>query len=119
MTLDLCSKPTHVSYLQHDCCRGSKSKHWERKQVRPYPDGNGSWEGKVFGVQCFFGFTSLDSEQDNHTATFGAWLHDDAIEAVREWLDTVKFTKAAQVQHSLTCREQPVRDCDQPRLKLM
>ncbi|DBA95799.1 hypothetical protein WJX77_007107 [Trebouxia sp. C0004] len=61
---------------------------------------NKSHAGSVFGVQCFYGFLSLETEQGEHVATFGAWLPDDAIHAVREWLDTVKFKKTAQTEAS-------------------
>ena len=57
---------------------------WEKIQVRPYPDSNGTWKGNVFGVQCCYGFASLDDEQGGHRAVFGEWLPDDAVRAVRE-----------------------------------
>ena len=59
------------------------------------------WTGNVLGVQCFYGFLSLEEQQGAHTATFGAWLPDDAEYAVRERLDTVKFIKSAQVSFHL------------------
>lgn len=71
--------------------------------MRPFPVKGRlePWTGSVFGVQCFYGFASLETEQGKHTATFGAWLPDDAIHAVREWLDTVKFKKTAQARSTL------------------
>ena len=78
-------------------CRVSKSKKWERKQLRPYPDGPGKvWKGEIFGQQCFYGFQDLDTVQGSHQATFGGWLPDHAITAVREWLDTVHIKQSAQ-----------------------
>ena len=74
-------------------CSASKSKFWEKRQVRPFSN---NWSGKVFGVQCFFGFLSCEHEHKGKQAKFGGWLPDDAIVAVREWLDTVKFIKSAQ-----------------------
>ena len=81
-------------------CRTNRSKAWEKKQIRPYPDGANTWKGPVFVVQCFFGFAQLETPAAASTSQehFGLYLPDDAIEAVREWLDTVKFTKAAQVR---------------------
>ena len=80
-------------------CRKNKSRSWEKKQVRPYPGGASSWKGNVFAVQCFYGFASLDdpSAETSHDV-FGSYLPDDAVVAVREWLDTVKFMKTAQVR---------------------
>ena len=52
----------------------------------------------MFGVQCFYGFQKLDNIQGPHKATFGGWLPDDAVKSVREWLDTVRFKKCAQVE---------------------
>ena len=52
--------------------------------------------GNVFGVQCFFGCANLECENGGSSATFGAWLPDEAIFAVRQWLDTVRFKKTAQ-----------------------
>ena len=68
--------------------------------MRPFPvkGSPDPWKGSVFGVQCFYGFASLETEQGEHAATFCAWLPDDAIHAVREWLDTVKFKKTAQAR---------------------
>ena len=56
-------------------------------------------EGPVYVVQCFFGFAELETPGAASTSQepFGLYLPDDATEAVRGWLDTVKFTKAAQV----------------------
>ena len=68
-------------------CSASKSKFWEKRQVRPFSN---NWSGKVFGVQCFFGFLSYEHEHKGKQAEFGGWLPDDAIVAVREWLDTVR-----------------------------
>ena len=80
----------------------NRSKTWEKKQVRPYPDTGGTWKGDVYAVQCFFGFAKLeepaDSESEAGTSrgAFGLYLPDDAIVAVRMWLDTVRFMKTAQ-----------------------
>ena len=79
------------------CYSKNRSRLWEKKQVRPYPDGASTWKGNVYGVQCFFGFVELE-EPRSGTNAFGLYLPDDAIVAVREWLDTVKFMKNAQVR---------------------
>ena len=89
--------------FQNCYCKGNKSKYWEKKQLRPYPDGPSTWKGKVFGVQCFFGFQKMDTLQGTHKATFGGWLPDDAVASVREWLDTVRFTKCAQASRVFSC----------------
>lgn len=61
--------------------------------MRPFPN---NWSGEVIGDQCFFGFPTCEDQHKGKRAEFGTWLPDDAIEAVREWLDTVKFIKSAQ-----------------------
>ena len=48
-------------------------------------------------MQCFFGFEKLEEPDAGLSGgAFGSYLPDDAILAVREWLDTVKFKKVAQ-----------------------
>lgn len=88
----------HIDITTFSFCRDSRSKYWEKKQLRPYSDGTSTWQGKVFGVQCFYGFDKLDTQQGTFKATFGGWLPDDAVRSVREWLDTVRFKKCAQVR---------------------
>lgn len=69
------------------CCRDNRSKTWAKKQVRPYPsDQDGPRTDNVFVGQCFYGFKSLDHTNAEHSAEFGAWLPDDAIDAVKLWL---------------------------------
>lgn len=84
------------------CCRTNRGRTWEKKQLRPYPDGAGTWKGTVYVVQCFFGFAKLEEPAEASSAddSFGWYLPDDAIVAVREWLDTVKFMKTAQARSS-------------------
>ena len=88
--MDSCA--TYLFFLQ-----GHQVQKWERKQLRPYPDGPGKvWKGEILGQQCFYGFQDLDTVQGSHQATFGGWLPDHAITAVREWLDTVHIKQSAQ-----------------------
>ena len=57
-------------------------------------------EGPRLCCAMFFGFAQLETPGAASTSQehFGLYLSDDAIDAVREWLDTVKVTKAAQVR---------------------
>ena len=68
--------------------------------MRPYPEAGGTWKGQVYAVQCFFGFAKLEEPAESEAAgsrgAFGLYLPDDAIVAVRMWLDTVRFMKTAQ-----------------------
>ncbi|KAL3133947.1 hypothetical protein ABBQ32_008394 [Trebouxia sp. C0010 RCD-2024] len=68
-----------VDYHQFDPT--SKSKKWERKQLRPYPDGPGIWNGEIFGEQCLYGFQDLDTVQG---ADLGHKVHSKTILQVLE-----------------------------------
>lgn len=73
---------------------------YAKQQICQYQspeDDTEPWRGTVMGHQCFYGFKHLEysnAELDKngvatghvHEATFGGWLPDDAITAVKQWL---------------------------------
>ncbi|DBA75648.1 TPA: hypothetical protein ACH3X2_009078 [Trebouxia sp. C0005] len=102
-----------VEWYQFDT--DNRSKTWAKKQVRPYPsDQDGPRTDNVFVGQCFYGFKSLDHTNAEHSAEFGAWLPDDAIDAVKLWL--AAHSKSIQAEPSTT---RPAKRVRKSRLSTM
>ncbi len=76
----------------------TSGKGWAKRQVRPYPQESGPWKGEVTVIQCFFGFSDLEYENDGHQADFGGWLPNPAVHAVGDWLETHGFLKKVCTQ---------------------